>query len=100
MWDDFNNTELSEILRRRTGRRISRLDRTVLLAALEGSSIEQSQQEKTRKRLQLYIEPNFIALQTNFPCYKEVNKGKCAIHSCSDLTHINCSIGAADLMRS
>lgn len=98
MWQDFNNSELAEILRRRTGRRISKLNREILLAALDGQVVEKSQQEKTRKRLQLFIEPNFIALQTNFPCYKEVNKGKCQIHSCSDLVHLNCTIGAAGLM--
>lgn len=98
MWRDLNNTELAEILRRRTGRRFSKLNRDLLLAALEGEVVEKTQQEKTRKKLQLFVEPNFIELQTNFPCYKEPNKGRCQVHTCTDITHLSCLIGASSLM--
>lgn len=99
MWDELNETELVEIFRRRTGRRLPK-NRNLLLAALEGASPEKSYQEKSRKRLQLFIEPNFVALQTNFPCYRETNKGKCLVHTCTDITHLSCSLGAANLMES
>ena len=46
MWQGLNNTELAEILRRRTGRRFSKLNRDLLLAALEGEVVEKTQQEK------------------------------------------------------
>lgn len=99
MYQELNNTELAVLVQKRTGRRISKFNRKSLLDVLEGSPVEKTTLEKTRRKLQLFVEPQIIALQTNLPCYNDINVGRCTICSCSDLTHINCYLGAQHLMK-
>jgi len=99
MYQELNNTELAALVQKRTGRRIPRIDRALLISVLEGGSAKRTTLENTRKKLQIFVEPNLVALQTNLPCYNDINKGRCTVCACSDLTHINCYIGAKPLMK-
>ena len=100
MFDQLSTTELKELIRKKIGRRIDTNNRDELLNILENKTyIEASRIEKSRMKLQMFVEKNLVAVQTNLPCHGQLTAGKCMIHPCTDYTHYNCLIGAQSLMK-
>lgn len=97
MYDNCNRTELIELVRKRTKRRLNG-SREVLLKALEGELPEVNSIERSRKKLQLFVLDNWDAVQTNVPCIKESTAGRCTSHFCTNYTHFSCLFGAQELI--
>lgn len=97
MYERCNRTELIELIRKRTGRRLFG-DREKLLKALDGELPETNVVERSRKRLQLFVLDKWDAIQTNVPCIRESTAGKCTTHFCTNYTHFSCLFGAQTLI--
>lgn len=54
---------------------------------------ELAQTSDTRRRLQLWIERNWIQIGSQLPC-SGPNKGKCTIYPCSEGKHLDCYLSA------
>jgi len=98
----LNHTELMEIIRRQTGLVVKRSvprERMVqfLQSGVQFSPEELSPTTDSRKRLQLYIEKNWVALNSQLPCKGE-NKGRCTIYPCPEGRHVDCLLQAAPHM--
>lgn len=92
--EDLNNTELAELARKRFGRREVPANRESLLKILSSEKVEITKEEITRKKLQVYVEKNWVAIQTNIPCASSINAGKCTKHNCTSIQHVACYKGA------
>lgn len=93
-YSELNNSELAELARKKFGRREVSLNRENLLKILLGEKIPPTKEEVTRKKLQVFVEANWEAIQTNVPCALAINAGKCTIHNCTTIQHIDCYKGA------
>lgn len=96
--NELNKTELIEILRLQTGRRVSRtLATNDIINMLDTGSISTfSKTEKTRYRLEQFIEKNWDYYQTNLPCRGEPNEGKCTVYRCPEGRHVDCYLNVKD----
>lgn len=99
MWESCNETELRELVRKKTGKRVI-LPRGELLKMLETYEEKHSPIQTSRKKLQVFVEDNLPALQTNLPCNGSEFVGQCTVYSCTDFVHMSCLIGASKLMES
>lgn len=98
----LNFTELAYIFRRQTGLVIKRsVPITRLIQLLEEGGLpladEISPTTDSRKRLQLYIEKNWNAINSQLPC-KGNDRGHCTIYSCPEGRHIDCLLSATPHM--
>ena len=96
--EELNKTELIELIYRRFGKRVNE-ERELLLDILNGELPIENVPQRTidsRRKLQVFIEQNYEAVQTNLPCRAEFNAGKCTIFPCSDVMHKNCYNGAKE----
>jgi outer membrane protein assembly factor BamA len=89
---DLNKSELIELIKQQTGRRISpSLSNEELIAIANTGEIKGiSATESTRKRLQVFIDKNKTLYQANLPCLGQLNEGKCTIFKCSEMRHTDC----------
>lgn len=51
----------------------------------------------TRKRLQMWVNDNWIRVGSQLPCSGET-RGQCTIHECTDGRHLDCYHGAVEHM--
>lgn len=98
----LNFTELAYIFRRQTGLAIKRsVPITRLIQLLEDSGLpladEISPTTDSRKRLQLYIEKNWNAINSQLPC-KGNDRGHCTVYNCPEGRHIDCLLSATPHM--
>lgn len=93
-YEKLNNSELAELARKKFGRREISLNRENLLKILVGEKTSPTKEEITRKKLQVFVEKNWEAIQTNVPCTLTKNAGKCTVHNCTTVQHIECYKGA------
>lgn len=99
IWITCNETELQELIRKKTGKRVI-LPRQEMIQMLEVYEDKHSSIETSRKKLQVFVEKNLSALQTNLPCNGSNLVGKCTVYECTNFVHISCLIGASKLMES
>lgn len=99
----LNKTELALLLKRQTGlvvkRSVSR-ERLIQLQE-EGGSLspdEVSPTTESRRKLQMYIEKNWVGIQSQLPCKGE-NKGRCTIYGCPEGRHVDCYLSASRHMK-
>lgn len=97
-YKDLNGAELSELVRKKTGRRVDKRDRDSLLAILNGNKLPETNEESSRKKLQIFVEANITSLATNLPCIGETLAGKCTKHKCTTITHLSCLKGAESFL--
>lgn len=94
----LNETELALIIRRQTGlvmkRSVGR-DRMIQLLEEGGMPLpeEISPTTESRKKLQVFIEKNWVALNSQLPCKGE-NKGRCTVYPCPEGRHLDCLLAA------
>lgn len=112
----LNNTELAQLIRRQTGMVVKRsMGREEMIEVLGNNrplfpggekplpdqmgggtyyeDPEISNTDSSRKRLQLYIEKNWVGIQSQLPC-KGDNRGRCTIYPCPEARHIDCLLAA------
>lgn len=101
----LNNSELAHLIRRQTGLVVKRsVSRERLIQILEyGASYgptpdEVSPTQETRRKLQVYIEKNWVGIQSQLPCKGE-NKGRCTIYGCPEGRHVDCYNSALPHMK-
>lgn len=100
----LNESELLHLIRRQTGLVVKRSvgrDRLMQIVEEGGSIIRQdelSPTNETRKQLQLYIEKNWVGIQSQLPCKGE-NRGRCTIYGCPEGRHVDCYLSAKPHMR-
>src|SRR5512139_4145193 len=99
----LNVTELAQLLRRHTGLVVKRsVPKERLIQLLEDgghpTAEEVSPTTDSRKRLQLYIEKNWMGIQSQLPCKGE-NRGRCTIYPCPEGRHVDCLLSASSHMR-
>lgn len=94
--ENYNISELVEIIRRRTAFRVSRsvpIERLRQLAIGANSEIPESSElvgtTGTRYSLQKFIVNNWAKINSQLPCTGQT-RGQCTIHPCSDARHISC----------
>jgi hypothetical protein len=97
--EQFNTTELIEIIRRHHGvvpRRSLSKERLIELVetGAKPSQEELAQTMQSRVRLQTFIEKNWVMVGSQLPC-SGPNKGKCTIYPCPEARHIDCYTSAA-----
>lgn len=90
--EELNKTELLELIRQQTGKRISSTtSRANLIQMIEmGKVWDISNTEHSRVKLELFIDKNRQYYQTNLPCRGQINEGKCTIFKCSEVLHLSC----------
>lgn len=98
----LNMTELAQLIRRHTGLVVKRsVPKERLIQLLEDGGLptaeEISPTTDSRKRLQLYIEKNWMGIQSQLPCKGE-NRGRCTIYPCPEGRHVDCLISATPHM--
>lgn len=98
----LNVTELAQLIRRHTGLVVKRsVPKERLVQLLEDGGLptaeEISPTTDSRKRLQLYIEKNWMGIQSQLPCKGE-NRGRCTIYQCPEGRHVDCLISATPHM--
>lgn len=98
----LNVTELAFLIRRHTGLVVKRsVGKERLIQLLEDGGVptaeEVSSTTDSRKRLQLYIEKNWMGIQSQLPCKGE-NRGRCTIYPCPEGRHVDCLISATPHM--
>lgn len=99
----LNNTELAQLIRRHTNLVVKRaVPRERLIQLLEDGGLptldEVSPTTESRKKLQLYVEKNWMGIQSQLPCKGE-NRGRCTIYPCPEGRHVDCLISATPHMR-
>ncbi len=99
----LNESELAMIVRRQTGLVVKRsVGRERLIQFLEdGGSFapeELAGTNESRKKLQLYIEKNWVGIQSQLPCKGE-NRGRCTIYPCPEGRHLDCYLSALPHMK-
>jgi len=96
--NELNKTELTELFRIQTGRRLSRsLSNDELITAINtGEIVRSARTEKTRMKLEKFIAKNWDFYQTNLPCRGQVNEGKCSVFRCPEGRHIDCYLNVKD----
>jgi hypothetical protein len=91
--DDYNETELLEMVRRNTGAVLKRsISRDRLVQIVYGAAPipeELSGTTETRRTLQIFIEKNWNWINSQIPCKGE-NRGKCSIYPCPEGRHLDC----------
>lgn len=94
----LNKTELINIIKAQTGRRVSRTLSTEELIDMisNGNYSRFAKTEQSRVRLELFIEKNWDFYQTNLPCRGQFNEGKCTKFKCPESRHINCFLNVKD----
>lgn len=99
--ETLNKTELLDLIRRQTGRRVSSLlTLEELRGIVNGNPItEFSKTEVTRKKLEIFIEQNWEFYQIYLPCRGQVNEGKCTIFNCSEGLHTECWLNIKDQIK-
>ena len=95
---DINSSEARELIRRKYGRVVNGTIPELLEILDKGLKKEKTPIEKTRKKLEMYVLPLWEQLQTNFPCAAQKKSGHCTVFGCSDVVHLNCLLGAQELM--
>lgn len=100
---NLNDTELAQLIRRQTGLIVKRaVGRQRLLQLLEDGGMpgpeEISSTNESRKRLQIYVEKNWIGLQSQLPCKGE-NRGRCTIYPCPEGRHVDCLLAAGPQLK-
>ena len=100
-FEDLNKTELLELIRHQTGRRLSRkLNNNELIEILNTGILRSySETEKTRLQLEQFIDKNWEYYQTNLPCKGQVNEGKCTIYKCPEARHIGCYLAVKKYLK-
>ncbi len=98
----LNVTELAQLIRRHTGLVVKRsVPKERLIQLLEDGGVptaeEVSPTSETRKRLQMYIEKNWMGIQSQLPCKGE-NRGRCTIYPCPEGRHVDCLLSATPHM--
>ncbi len=98
----LNVTELTQLIRRHTGLVVKRsVPKERLIELLENGGLptaeEISPTTESRKRLQLYIEKNWMGIQSQLPCKGE-NRGRCTIYPCPEGRHVDCLLSATPHM--
>lgn len=100
--DDYNQTELLEIVRTNTGLTIKRgVPRERLVAIVYGSPPTEEEiagTAESRKTLQLFLEKNWDWLASQLPC-SGANKGRCTIYPCPEGRHLDCYHAARPQIR-
>lgn len=94
--EQYNRTEMIEIIRRYTGKIVKRslpIERLMELTS-HGANAAPLQEElsgtnETRRILQKFIANNWTKIDSQLPCTGE-NKGKCTVYPCSDGRHLAC----------
>lgn len=99
----LNATELAFIIRRQTGLVVKRsVTKERLIELLENGGVptadEVSPTTETRKHLQLFVEKNWVAINSQLPCKGE-NRGRCTIYPCPEGRHIDCLLLAEPHMK-
>lgn len=101
-YDALNKTELIYLIRSKSNIVVKRsLDVARLIELAKGSDPtpeEISPTTNSRKSLQLFIEKNWGALNSQLPCKGE-NRGKCTIYPCPEGRHLDCYLSAEPHMR-
>ena len=99
-FNQLNKSELLELLRLQTGRRVSTINtQEELITMLNGEDLHRfAKTEGTRAKLQIFIEKNWELYQTNLPCRGKPNEGKCTIFRCPDGRHVNCYMNVQSQM--
>ena len=92
--DQYNRTELVEIVRRRTQvivRRSLPIERLQHLAVTGETPLdtERADSMRTRVSLERFILNNWMAINSQLPCTGEL-RGRCTIYPCSEGRHANC----------
>lgn len=95
---ELNKTELIELLRLQTGRRLSRtLSNNELIEMMNTGEITRfARTEHSRMRLEQFIQKNWDYYQTNLPCRGQINEGNCTIFRCPEGRHIDCYLNVKD----
>jgi hypothetical protein len=99
-YDYMNRTELLQLLasdkhgnhRLRTTVPAERLIH-LLRTGEQPQPEELAQTTETRKKLQVWIEKNWLQIGSQLPC-SGPNKGKCTIYPCSEGKHLDCYLHA------
>ncbi len=92
--EEMNITELSAIIRQRTGVIIKRSVPRERLAEIIVQGVvppyeEWAETMETRKRLQVFIEKSWDWVNSQLPC-KGPDRGKCTIYPCPEGRHVDC----------
>lgn len=95
---NINGSEARELIRRKYNRVVNGTLPELLEILDKGFVGEKTPTEKTRKKLEMYVLPLWEQLQTNFPCAAQKKSGHCTVFGCSDAVHLNCLLGAQELM--
>lgn len=102
--EQLNQSELLQILKdsERGGHRLRKAVPADRLIHLIRTGEQPAQEEialttNTRKKLQVWVKRNWSAIGSQLPCSGET-RGKCTEHPCTDGKHLDCYIGAEDLM--
>jgi hypothetical protein len=95
---ELNETELSYLYRRQTGLVLKRSVRKERIIDLLSNGRHPDQDEissttDSRKRLQLYVEKNWVGINSQLPCKGE-NRGRCTIYPCPEGRHLDCMLAA------
>ncbi len=97
-FQNLNETELLNIIRRQTGvvvRRSVGRERLMQIA-VEGKAPgadELAGTTGTRQELQVFIEKNWVWLNSQLPCSGN-DRGKCTIYPCPEGRHLDCYLAA------
>jgi len=94
----INNSEIRELIRRKYGRIVNGSNEELLEYLDKGFVGDKTPIERSRKKLELFVLPHWEELQTNFPCATQKKSGHCTSFGCSDAVHLNCFLGAEELM--
>lgn len=96
--DQFNITELVEIIRKQHGVVVKRsVGKDRLIELVETGAVPQKEELAltmlSRVKLQTFIQKNWAMVGSQLPC-NGPNKGKCTIYPCPEARHVDCYLRA------
>lgn len=94
----LNETELAIVIRRQTGLVVKRsMGKARMIELLENGGLPRPEEicptTESRRKLQMYIETNWIGINSQLPC-KGDNRGRCTVYPCPEGRHADCMLAA------